>query len=348
MIFLDNPVGTGFSYVNPGGLCTDKTCYGDGIYEATAQLAGIFPAIARNRLYVTGESYAGKYVPMGAYTIHEANVALAEGGAAAAALKQRLPHALQLNLAGVAIGDGWVDPPTMVTAYPAINAAFGLASPAQVARTEQYVSNMTAAIKVGQYEKAYAAWDEYMNGDLLPSGKSFWMNTTGVTDYFNILRDASPAAFNYFSQYLVQPAQRAALHIGDATMHPGSAVEKALVPDVMQSVKPELAVLAAHYDVLVYSGQLDVIIGALLTDAFLPTMQWPGSQSFAATERVVWHLDGNVAGYARTGSCPRPSGGTAHFSRVIIRGAGHIAPWDQPARVLDMMTRFVDGVFWSG
>ena len=332
--------------MNPGHLCTDKTCYGDGIYEATAQLSILFPAIAANPLYITGESYGGKYVPMGAYTIHEANVALAEGGAAADALRTRLPHATHLPLAGVAIGDGWVDPPTMVTAYPGINAAFGLAEGEQVARTQAYVDNMTAAIAVEDWEGAYNAWDEYMNGDLLPSHSSYWMNTTGVTDYFNILRDASPPQFNYFSAYLVQPAQRAALHIGDAVMHSGTDVEIALVPDVMQSVKPEMAVLATHYDALIYSGQLDVIIGTLLTDAFLPTMQWPGAQAFATATRQVWRLDGSVAGYAKTATSTTPSGGTATLARVVIRGAGHIAPYDQPARVLDMMTRFVDGGFW--
>lgn len=42
----------------------------------------------------------------------------------------------------------------------------------------------------------------------------------------------------------------------------------------------------------------------------------------------------NVAGYARS---------SANLVNVVMRGAGHMAPYDQPLRSLDLITRFVDG-----
>jgi len=192
-----------------------------------------------------------------------------------------------------------------------------------------------------------AGWDAYMNGDLLtPQGKSFWVNITGCTDYFNIMRVNSPASFNYFSAYLNQPAQRAALHVGDATLHSGSAVERALIPDVMQSVKQELDVLMQNYNVLLYSGQLDVIIGALLTDQFVPTLVWPGSVAYSKAERNIWTLGDNVAGYAKQVTTKSAGGSDITFVRAVVRGAGHIVPFDAPAAALNMLERFVDGTYW--
>ena len=44
--------------------------------------------------------------------------------------------------------------------------------------------------------------------------------------------------------------------------------------------------------------------------------------------------DPEVAGYVKS---------VGKFSYIIVRGAGHIAPYDQPDRMLDMINKFVSG-----
>lgn len=91
------------------------------------------------------------------------------------------------------------------------------------------------------------------------------------------------------------------------------------------------------YKVLVYSGQLDVIIGAALTESFLPMVEWHGQSAYNSANRSVWRIhptDTEVAGFART---------VGNFSQVVVRAAGHIVPGDQPERALDMIERFVEG-----
>ncbi|KAK3273421.1 hypothetical protein CYMTET_18329, partial [Cymbomonas tetramitiformis] len=59
---------------------------------------------------------------------------------------------------------------------------------------------------------------------------------------------------------------------------------------------------------------------------------------YSKVERAVWRLrpeDKEVAGYVHQ---------LGNFSHVIVRGAGHIVPGDQPERALDMITRFIEGV----
>ena len=89
--------------------------------------------------------------------------------------------------------------------------------------------------------------------------------------------------------------------------------------------------------VLIYSGQLDVIIGAALTERFLPGVAWSGQDLYNKVSKAVWRVnpsDTEVAGYARV---------VGNFSQVVVRAAGHIVPGDQPVRALDMITRFVEG-----
>ena len=54
--------------------------------------------------------------------------------------------------------------------------------------------------------------------------------------------------------------------------------------------------------VLIYSGQLDVIVAAPLTERFLPTVNWSRAAEFRKAPRFPWKVQPNdteVAGYVR-------------------------------------------------
>lgn len=225
------------------------------------------------------------------------------------------------------------DPPTMIGAYADLMYNTGLVDANQKAQVQSYVDNMTAFIAEEDWYNAYLIWDAMLNGDLTPY-PTFWENATGPIDYFNTIRDASPAAFGYFNKYVTLPNIRKAIHVGDSTFHSGLSVELHLIPDVMQTMKPELAVVMTHYKTLIYSGSLDVIIGGPLTERFLPTVQWPGQEEYIAAPRTIWRYNGLIAGYARQ---------VQNLTQLIVRRAGHILPYDQPAVALEMLTRFIEG-----
>jgi vitellogenic carboxypeptidase-like protein len=61
MVFVDNPVGTGFSYTNyVQGFNTNEDEVADNLYSFLTQFFAIYPDYAQNEFFVTGESYAGK------------------------------------------------------------------------------------------------------------------------------------------------------------------------------------------------------------------------------------------------------------------------------------------------
>lgn len=95
-----------------------------------------------------------------------------------------------------------------------------------------------------------------------------------------------------------------------------------------------------NYRVLIYNGQLDVIVAAPLTERFLPTVNWTGAAEYKTAPRFHWKVqpsDTEVAGYVRQ---------VGEFYQVIIRGGGHILPYDQPARSFDMIDRFLSTRGW--
>lgn len=61
--------------------------------------------------------------------------------------------------------------------------------------------------------------------------------------------------------------------------------------------------IASPIQVLMYSGQLDVIVAAPLTERFLPTVNWTGAAEYKKAPRFHWKVqpeDTEVAGYVRS------------------------------------------------
>ncbi|KAG8556327.1 hypothetical protein GDO81_018029 [Engystomops pustulosus] len=74
VLYIDNPVGTGFSFTRDDrGYVVNQDDVGRDLYSALTQFFQIFPEYQKNEFYATGESYAGKYVPAIGYYIHTHN-----------------------------------------------------------------------------------------------------------------------------------------------------------------------------------------------------------------------------------------------------------------------------------
>ncbi len=95
-----------------------------------------------------------------------------------------------------------------------------------------------------------------------------------------------------------------------------------------------------RFGVFIYSGQLDVIIGAALTERFLNVLPWSGLAEYQNADRKIW----------RDPTVPKGTDPVSGFvieagslTQILIRGAGHIAPYDQPRRARDMIDHMVTG-----
>ena len=112
-------MGVGFSFSN------DKDCYvtdekqvASDLYSAMQEFYKSFPERRSSELYITGESYAGKYIPALGYTIMTNN-------------QKNDPQQPNINLKGVSIGDGAMNPPTQFLDYGNLLFYAGMADQAE-------------------------------------------------------------------------------------------------------------------------------------------------------------------------------------------------------------------------
>lgn len=314
VIYIDNPAGTGFSFTDDdAGYARNQTDVGRDLYAAVVQFMKLFPELQRNEFYVTGESYAGKYVPALTYTIHKMN-----------------PTAkVKINLKGMAIGDGLCDPVTM-TDYGDFLYQVGLIDEGDLKYFKEQSNIAVNYIEEQKWMDAFKVFDSLLNGDKT-GYPSYFTNVTGLTYYYNYVAQEEPKDMNYWPAFINKPLVRRAIHVGNLTFHSGSKVENYLEEDIMKSVKPWIEELLDNYKVLIYNGQLDVIIAYTLTENFLNSLKWKNAQEYKQAPRYIWRVDQEVAGYVRE---------VPGFVQVMIRNAGHMVPYDQPKWAFDMISRF--------
>lgn len=275
-----------------------------------------------NPFYLTGESYAGKYIPAIAHKIHSMG---------------EEPKKLGINLQGLAIGNGFSDPRNMAN-YGDFLFQIGLIDEQQRAHFLTEQEKFVKFIDQGEFEKAFLLMDQLMDADFFQY-KSYFQNATGLTDYFNYLAGFQPEVGESYPTFLKLNTTRQALHLGSRPRSNGEAVEKHLLKDIMVSVKPWVEeLLDANYRTLFYSGQLDIIVATPLTENFLKNLHWKGSTKYDSAPRKIYRLTpkaSNVAGYVRQ---------VDNLYFAVIRNAGHMVPTDQPQIAFDLITRFVRNI----
>ncbi|KYB28573.1 venom serine carboxypeptidase [Tribolium castaneum] len=314
VIYIDNPAGTGYSFTN-NGFCQNETQVGLDLYNALQQFFLLFPALQKNDFFVSGESYGGKYTPAIAYTIHTKN-----------------PTAkLKINLKGVSIGNGLTDPVHQLD-YADYLYQIGLIDSNVRSTVKQYQDQGIKYIQSKDWVKAFQLFDNLLNGDL-NNHTSLFKNVTGFDNYFNFLYPIDPSnELIYMGEYIQRDDVRAAIHVGNATFHGESQeVELNLMTDVMQSVAPWVAELLSHYRVLIYNGQLDIIVAYPLTVNYLQNLNFSAADEYKKAQRYKWYVDEDLAGYVKQ---------AGNLTEVLVRNAGHMVPADQPKWAFDLISRF--------
>lgn len=337
LLALDNPIGVGYSHTQSlERMATNQETVGADLYEALSQFFDLFPDLRDNAFYATGESYAGKYVPAAAYAIHVNNA--------------KKPASQRINLRGIAVGDGAFDPPTQFTGFGPLLFNLGLADTRAAKVYDEYDARLTAALEKGDSLEAFRSFDEMLNGDYYGTDRTFYHNTSGMgSNYFNYNLEPGAASLTErtFPSWLATPAVARALHVGGTPYSVfNQTVEDQLMGDWMVGVVPMLETLMDHYDVLIYSGQFDVILGPPGTERAIDKLNWSGKKVYAdaPTEQFVIPSTAqgeaggvDLAGYGRQAR----SAANTTFSYVMLRGCGHMVPTDQPVRAYSMLRSFL-------
>jgi len=163
----------------------------------------------------------------------------------------------------------------------------------------------------------------------------FFCDRTGLSFFYNYLLQGQPDAFTYYPKYLTNAKTRKAIHVGNTPYSDvNNVVYTHLAEDIPKTVRPWLETLLDNdYKVMIYSGQVDIIIAYPQTEEFLANMEWKGAEAYRAAERHIWKVGSDVAGYSRE---------VHNFKQIMVRNSGHILPFDQPMWAFDMISRFIE------
>eukprot|EP01094_Clydonella_sp_ATCC50884_P024833 TRINITY_DN6342_c0_g1_i1.p1 TRINITY_DN6342_c0_g1~~TRINITY_DN6342_c0_g1_i1.p1 ORF type:complete len:428 (-),score=124.05 TRINITY_DN6342_c0_g1_i1:89-1372(-) len=310
VLFIDQPSGTGFSFAsNTDELIRDEYEMANDLFTALQKFVQIFPQYKGRPTFISGESYAGKYIPALGTKI----------------LKSGSTFSLQLK--GLAIGDGWTAPLEQTSVYADQAYNLNLIDWHQKQKVEELYSKCEGLVQNEDWYKAALVCDGVL---------AYIVNVTGGvnSDDVRLFSDDSNSAA--ITAYLNRPEVRQA--IGVDVHQPfvvcNRTVQTFVRTDEMKPTKQLLPALLDAYQMLLYNGQFDLNVGAPGTEKYLRTLQWPGLEEFLSAQRHVWKVEDKVAGYVKQ---------ARSLTYVNVNNAGHMVPSTQPENALDMMSRWITG-----
>ncbi|KAF0697810.1 Aste57867_11525 [Aphanomyces stellatus] len=350
VIWLDQPVGTGFSYGAKHDLDHTSVDAGANVVDFLQGWLKKHPKFAQHPFFVTGESFGGHYVP-----------------AVATALLLEPKHGdVKINLQGIAIGNGFTNPLTQMRYQPDLlqDNAYGkvIFNDADLAAYKQNVS-----LILGLTEQCYA-------NDTLACTQATAMWTTGIlaplvtigkVNQYDLRKAATPptllslaamrrhtsgtepplpqAAMQNIENdvtraFLNNPSIQSRLHIvHNKHTRPWTDLSQdvfgAFMGDMFRNYEGYVReLLERGVRVLIYAGDADLVCNWKGNQAWTNELSWSGQTAFQAALQTNFTVEGVTKGVLQAAK---------NLAFLRLFDAGHMVPEDQPEAALAMINRFL-------
>ena len=276
ILIVDNPVGVGFS------IAKNRTFIPDTSEHISYDLITFLQTflnehseLKTNPLYIMGQSYGGK---MAAALIYYLHIAIQAGE-------------IQCNLKGVCLGNAMVSHPDNVVTWAPLIYEISLIDDVQYENLSSSAWNTYHEAEKGNWAKVQEAWGLwwFTVRSYVPT-----FNWYSVTDLFKIGENRKGSVYDITIDELMNGHVRNKLGI---------------IPDDKQWSASEMNVFWAQYqsldglqpvwhlvdevlkssdiDIVVYSGQLDIICNTAGALRWIHKLTWPGKGEFDKAERKL-------------------------------------------------------------
>ncbi|CAO2658638.1 Nn.00g063610.m01.CDS01 [Neocucurbitaria sp. VM-36] len=336
LLFVDQPVGTGFSYVNTDSYLTDLNQMADHMMIFLEKWFALFPEYEHDDLYIAGESYAGQHIPYIARAILNRNKD-----------QSKKPWALK----GLLIGNGWMSPVDQYLAYIPFAYQNGLmqADSDMARRVENQQKICINKLNEGGLDHVDTSECEQIMVAILEETKDRKADRMNqcLNMYDIRLRDDSSCGMNWppdltdVTPYLRRPDVIQALHI-NSDKKTGWQECNGAVSGHFRAKNSEPAVkflpeLIEQIPVLLFSGDKDFICNHVGTEAMIENLSWNGGKGFEVSPGVLtakqdWTFEGEAAGTWQE---------ARNLTYVVFYNSSHMVPFDYPRRTRDMLDRFM-------
>ncbi|KAJ8619738.1 hypothetical protein MRB53_028267 [Persea americana] len=337
LLFVDNPVGTGFSFVEDESLVvkTDEEAAND-LTALLKALSNKVKKLQTSPLFLVAESYGGKY----AVTLGLSLLKAIQNGE------------LKLRLGGIALGDTWISPEDFVFSWGPLLKDVSRLDDNGLKKSNSLAEAIKQHIQNGQYKNAtnlwillenvissYSNFVDFYNFMLDSGGDSGSMTSMGLSDGISMKKYSSylsskDSSYGDFSSFMNGVIKKKLRIIPKNVSWGGQSdvVFTGLAGDFMKPRINEVDELLSNgVNVTVYNGQLDLICATKGTEAWLQKLKWDGLKKFTNLDRTPLHCNSgpkDTRGF-------RKSYKNLHFYWIL--GAGHFVPVDQPCVSLQMI-----------
>jgi len=341
--FVDNPVGTGFSYVeSSSAYARDVETIASDLVELSIQFFNNeAPDMQNAPFYVISESYGGKMAAAYGVALHKA----LQGGK------------LKCNFKGVVLGDSWISPIDYVMSWAPYLYATSMIDDDGFDKINQAALATKKAVENGQWERATSLWGRT---------EQVIMQVADGVDFYNILKkerlplyysnnkewkalevlydNEISQVYSYTLGVLMNGPVKTALRIPSARSF-GKQSRQVFSMNSGDFMKPVIStvdeLLNLGYKVVVFNGQLDLIVDTIGTNVWVQKLNWSGLNAWNNAMRKPLYNQGK---YPLTGAFVKEY---KNFSYYWIMRAGHMVPHDQPEmgrRILKMITEQCGGM----
>jgi len=308
LLYVDQPVGTGYSYVkNRKGYVKSENMMASELLTLLNGFFKLHPKYYHLDLYIFGESYAGKYIP---------NIA------------QYILQYSSINLKAIGIGDGYIDPYIQSGTFCPFLETKGLVSKVDVYEQMIMYKNYLHMSDNGNNIQA-----EVLGYKML----LFCSIKAGSVDVYDInyplFEDPTKGPSDALVDYLNNPDVMTAFNADHEYKSCDAIPYIYLSEDFNLSVKSLLQdFLNKGLPILLYSGNDDLICNHIGTELLSSTINWSGQDNFNNATTYSWYFNNDLVGSYKNSS------GLTYY---LIYNAGHMVPFYQPELSLNMIQTYL-------
>uniref|UniRef100_A0A663LYP1 Carboxypeptidase n=1 Tax=Athene cunicularia TaxID=194338 RepID=A0A663LYP1_ATHCN len=324
ILFVDNPVGAGFSYVDDCSLFAKNLT--TVVSDMMVFLGEFFTCRTEFQtipFYIFSESYGGK---MAAGIALELQEAVQKGS-------------IKCNFMGTALGDSWISPLDSVLSWGPYLYSTSLLDDNGLAEVTAVAREIMDAINKNQYGLATELWGK---------AEGVIEENTDNVNFYNIMTKECVLCFSVglyrrhvknmhkdsLNELMNGPIRKKLKIIPDCVKWGGQSrkVFENMAEDFMKPVIDIVdQLLAANVSVTVYNGQLDLIVDTMGQEAWIRKLKWPNLDQFSQQRWKALYVSPESTETAAFHKAYE------NFAFFWILKAGHMVPSDQGEMALKMV-----------
>ena len=330
VLYLESPAGVGFSYDENNDYQNGDNRTADDNYLALKSFYQKFPQFKNNSFYISGESYAGVYIPMLALKIFKNDPSI--------------------KLKGVALGNALLD--QKVNSHVEYASTHGLFS-------SEYIQQLTADCCQCNNKTYECNFDDSSNlncsnqkifkalifkfpvnmyniYDDCPQQSPLTQRIAQIYELENTIKyyeeysnsDTNCLGDEYV-RYLNDESVRKAIHVNERVERWKECSNKNYTYDrdiMKNNMRPEIIELISKHKIqslIVFNGDLDFVCDFIGSQQFVDGLGLKLTQNYRK-----WSVNGLTAGFVK-----RFEG----ITFITVRGAGHMVPKDKPEAALKIV-----------